>query len=236
MPRVLLFERDPDLLGGATGAQAEAVHGYSVESRELPVGAWEGAYDEQHRGAYGLLLIEGLLARTVSIGDRRSVELVGPGDMLRPWVEDSETVLPLDVEWYVHQEATIAVLPESFPSDMAAWPRVLHVLADRMITRTRWLAVDLAIGHTTGVEGRILFMLWHLADRWGRVTADGVKVPLRLTHELMGDLVGARRPSVSTALGQLRRRRLVEPLEGGGWLLHGRPPRYPEDLGTGALE
>lgn len=46
-------------------------------------------------------------------------------------------------------------------------------------------------------------MLWHLADRWGRVTPDGVIVPLKLTHEALGRLVGAQRPTVTLALGEL---------------------------------
>ena len=28
-------------------------------------------------------------------------------------------------------------------------------------------------------------LLWYLAERWGRVTPDGVIVPLRLTHETL---------------------------------------------------
>lgn len=90
--------------------------------------------------------------------------------------------------------------------------------------RSRWLAVDLAIGHGVGIERRLLLTLWHLADRWGRVTRDGVRLDLRLTHELLGDIVGARRPSVSTALGALTRSRLVEPLPESRWLLLGSPP------------
>ena len=50
---------------------------------------------------------------------------------------------------------------------------------------------------------RLLLLLWHLADRWGRVTPDGVRIPLRLTHTLLADLVASRRPSVTTALALL---------------------------------
>jgi len=50
---------------------------------------------------------------------------------------------------------------------------------------------------------------WHLAERWGRVGRDGVTITLPLTHELLAKLVGAARPSVTTALGDLAARGLL---------------------------
>jgi hypothetical protein len=37
-------------------------------------------------------------------------------------------------------------------------------------------------------------------------------------------MVGARRPSVTTALGQLIARGDIERRPDGGWILHGQPP------------
>ena len=42
--------------------------------------------------------------------------------------------------------------------------------------------------------------------------------------ETLASVVGARRPSVTTALGQLMGRNLIERRPDGGWLLHGDPP------------
>jgi CRP-like cAMP-binding protein len=53
------------------------------------------------------------------------------------------------------------------------------------------------------VEARLLVQFWQLAERWGRVDRDGIAVTLPLTHELLAKLVGAARPSVTTALGRL---------------------------------
>lgn len=229
MAGVLLFERDPDLLGGAPASQAESLRRYTVEARELAVGEWNAPYQDQRSGAYALMLLEGTLSRSVTIGSRRSVELLGPGDVLRPWVEDGAALLPATVEWRARALATVAVLPEQFPRETAPCPRVMHVIADRMIMRSRWLAVDLAIGHRVGTEERLLLTFWHLGERWGRVTPDGVRVELELTHGTLADIIGARRPSVSTALGALGKRQLVEPLGEDGWLLRGPPPD-PRDL------
>jgi CRP/FNR family cyclic AMP-dependent transcriptional regulator len=68
---------------------------------------------------------------------------------------------------------------------------------------------------------RLALLLWHLAARWGRVEPGGIRLPLPLTHQLLGRLVGAERPSVSHALARLSRAGLVTG-HGDEWHLHGR--------------
>ena len=75
-------------------------------------------------------------------------------------------------------------------------------------------------------------LLWTLAERWGRVGPHGVRLPLSLPHRTLATLVGARRPSVTTALTGLARAGLVERVR-DGWLLHGDPAEVlPERLHT----
>jgi CRP/FNR family cyclic AMP-dependent transcriptional regulator len=95
---------------------------------------------------------------------------------------------------------------------------------DRLVLRARGLVLQLAICSLRGVDRRLLITFWHLADRWGRVTNAGVKLPLPLTHDLLAAAVGARRPTVSTALACLRERGQVERCDGNKWLLKGDPP------------
>ena len=66
-------------------------------------------------------------------------------------------------------------------------------------------SAPVAISQLTGVDRRLHALLWHLAARFGKVTADGVTVPLALSHRRLGELIGARRPTVSTALARLGR-------------------------------
>jgi CRP/FNR family transcriptional regulator, cyclic AMP receptor protein len=66
---------------------------------------------------------------------------------------------------------------------------------------------------------RILALLCHLALRWAHVTPDGVTLHLPLTHEMLGRLIGARRPTVSLALLALTDRGLVARRDEGIWLL-----------------
>jgi CRP/FNR family cyclic AMP-dependent transcriptional regulator len=91
------------------------------------------------------------------------------------------------------------------------------------VVRLAQLAAGAAISHEPRVEERLVLLLWHLAERWGRVRPDGVLVPLRLTHEVLGMLVGARRPSVTSSLGGLER---ADRLRRGreGFLLVGEGP------------
>jgi hypothetical protein len=70
----------------------------------------------------------------------------------------------------------------------------------------------------------VLILFWELAYRFGTVAPDGVHVPLPITHEVLGHLVFARRPSVSTALGRLQSQGLLW-RDPGGWVLrHGSAP------------
>ena len=77
-----------------------------------------------------------------------------------------------------------------------------------------------AIASQPRLDVRLALMLWHLASRWGRVEPGGIRLPLPLTHQLLGRLVGAERPSVSHALARLARSGLVTG-HGDEWHLHG---------------
>jgi CRP-like cAMP-binding protein len=56
------------------------------------------------------------------------------------------------------------------------------------------------------------------------VHPDGVVVPLPLSHQRLADLVGAHRPSVTTAMGDLTRSGAISRRDSGEWVLHGTPP------------
>ena len=81
----------------------------------------------------------------------------------------------------------------------------------------------LVIAQQPRLQDTLMLFFWELADRYGRVHPDGVHVGLALTHELISYLVGARRPSVSTALGRLQGEGRIR-REGRQWILLGDPP------------
>jgi CRP/FNR family transcriptional regulator, cyclic AMP receptor protein len=55
------------------------------------------------------------------------------------------------------------------------------------------------------------------------VAPDGIHLPLRLTHDLLSDLVASRRPSVTTGLARLEREGLLSRKD-HTIVLHGEPP------------
>jgi CRP-like cAMP-binding protein len=113
----------------------------------------------------------------------------------------------------------MAVLDGRFVTAATRWPTVIEEITERAVRRSHALGLQLALGQVPRIEGRLLLLFWRLSERWGRVTPEGILVPLRLTHETLAALVSARRPSVTSALGRLAESGLVERRD-GGWLVH----------------
>ena len=184
----------------------------------------------------GVLLLSGLLIRHVGIEGRFGAELLGEGDILRPWqTEYDSPLLPVETGWSVIHSARLAVLDESFYGHLSNYPELASCFVARAMQRARNLAVNMAIVHQARVDGRLRMLLWHLAGRWGRVRSEGTLVPLRLTHSVLSELVAARRPTVTSALSDLARRDLVHPFR-DGWLLYGEAPVELLDLGESSRE
>jgi CRP/FNR family cyclic AMP-dependent transcriptional regulator len=116
----------------------------------------------------------------------------------------------------------VAILDTRVAMAAGRWPPIARGLGARHVRRARTLSFQRAIAQLPRVEDRVLVLLWTLAERWGRVGPQGVRLPLGLPHRTLATLVGARRPSVTTAVTGLTRAGLVERVE-DGWLLHGDP-------------
>jgi hypothetical protein len=233
--RTSLVEEDPDLLKGLDQTAVDSLRRVAVDVIHVDSGPWTRA-TEPPRPVYGLFVLDGVLSRGVVIQGRRSAELLGPGDILRPAASDElDSSVDFEVAWDVLEPARIALLDRDFASAIAPWPEFTGAVMDRIMRRAHALAFHLAVSHLKLVEMRLLVILWYYADRWGRVTPGGVLLPLRMTHSLLARIVGARRPSVSTALGRLQERGLVERTENGQWLLLGSAPRELEELADGII-
>lgn len=194
----------------------------------IPAGRWSGPPTDIMRDGIGLLVLHGLLIRHLRVGGRFSSELLGEGDLLRPWQgEGARQTLTQTSDWRVLDSTRVAVLDSRVARRFANYPQLTGQLVARAVERSRSLAMNMAIVQQSRAHIRIHLMLWHLADRWGYVSPEGTILPLRLTHDVLADLVAARRPTVSSALSHLTRSGLVRPA-GKGWLLLGqRPERLP---------
>jgi CRP/FNR family transcriptional regulator, cyclic AMP receptor protein len=233
--RVSLVEEDPDLLKGFDQSTAEAIRrATDVRVMELESGPWRGG-KHPPTPTYGLFVLDGVVSRGVVIQGRRSAELLGPGDILRPAASDDvDFSIEFDVAWEMLEPTRLALLDRDFAAAVAPWPEFTAAVMDRIMRRAHALAFHLAVSHLKLVETRLLVILWYYADRWGRVTPGGVLLPVRMTHSLLARVVGARRPSVSTALGRLQERGFLERTENGQWLLLGPPPKELAELASAA--
>ncbi len=230
MASVRVLEEMPELGAGLNGdalAAARRVPAPVVRVPEGPVGfdAELGAAV----GSLGLLVLGGLLLRRLEVlGTVVCTELLGPGDLLRPWTQDDGSAsVPAEAHWECILDGQLAVLDGRFASEAARWPSVAAALIEKAVQRSRSMHFQLAVCHLTRIEERLLITFWHLADRFGRMTAQGVTLPLPLPHRTLASIVGARRPSVTSALTALREEGTVERTE-DGWLLRGQAP---EQLG-----
>ena len=224
---VQLLNLDPDLARELDPRRArEAAQRLYARTVDIPRGRWNpGAGLLDGARPMGLLVLDGLLLREATLAEHPAAELLGPGDVLRAWDdEDHEELLPRRIEWTALSTVRVAVLDHAFAVRAAQWPEVFATLLDRSARRAERLVVLQAIAHLTRVDDRLLALLWSLAERWGRVVPDGVVVSLRLSHRTLAGLIGARRPSVTTALGQLMARGAIERRDDGEWLLPGTPP------------
>lgn len=175
----------------------------------------------------GLLVLDGLLVRSMTVQQAGSVEIIGEGDVIRPWMGDvDDDLLAFDSRWEALTPTRLAVLDRLFVQRAARWPEVLCVLYGRGVERARRLAAQSAISHFRRVDVRLLILLWRLATRWGRVTPSGLVVPLPVTHSTLARMVGAQRPTVTTALAKLVQEGRLSRRAEGEWTLHGDPPDF----------
>lgn len=234
--RVLL--EDPGLAEALGGERLGAATRDCVAATvHVPRGAWDPSDDlDGFHAGIGVLVLEGLLVRRVGLAERFGAELLGEGDVLRPWQrEDVATTLPRSGAWRALEPCRLALLDNGFALRAGRYPEVISGLFSRVLRRSRMLAVIIAIVHHPRVDVRLHMLFWELADRWGTVHREGVRLPLRLTHAVLADLVAAQRQTVSKALGDLAARGSVT-WKGDAWLLVGSPPAELGELGAISID
>jgi CRP/FNR family cyclic AMP-dependent transcriptional regulator len=222
--RVDLLERDKELARALPAAMRQGQGSpLSAAVLKLKRGPWEPDAREPSVDHLGFLVLDGLVGRRVLVPERgRSLELLGRGDLFRPWQDESASFERLS--WTVIEPAAIAVLDEPLAARARELPELLKALTDRALRHSRRLAVSAAIANTVGVQDRILLSLWQLAELWGKKAPEGAVLPFRLSHQTLADLVGARRPTVTLALRDLAQRDLLRRARTGQWILVGDPP------------
>jgi CRP/FNR family cyclic AMP-dependent transcriptional regulator len=227
-PPVRLSDEDPDLFAGLPpkgqlDARARAI----APVVRLERGPWSADVSDVYEpdACLGLLVLDGLLVHSVVVAHEPRSEIVGPGDILRPWQQHREIAsVPFASDWQVVHTARLAILDTRFLAFAARWPTLVSAILERTVRRSHWLALQLAITDLRRVDDRLMLFLWHLADRWGRMGPDGVAVPLPVTHDVLAQLVCAQRPTVTSALKRLTDQGKIRRRADKTWLLAPEPP------------
>lgn len=228
MPRVVkLLETDPDLAEHMDpDARRQATEAIRARVFRVPKGSWEPP-DIDH-GTMGLLVIDGLMVRTLSLGAVSSSEIVGPTDIIRPWETDLiPSMVPAVTSWRVLEVAHVALLDARVTALAGHWPELGAAIGGRLLRRARSLAYLMTAQHFVRVEDRLLATLWHLASMWGKVTPLGTAVPFRLTHEMLAGIIGAQRPTTTLAVRSLVDQGRLLRDDDRRYVLLGEPPDWP---------
>ena len=103
--------------------------GRRAEAQARPLGAGRARALVDH---LGMLVLDGLVARRVLVPERgRSLELLGRGDLFRPWQDESASFERLS--WTVIEPAAIAVLDQPLTARARELPQLLEALTDRAL-------------------------------------------------------------------------------------------------------
>jgi CRP-like cAMP-binding protein len=174
-----------------------------VPTAGIPSGRFDLAGVAARHGDTALLLVlSGALARDIRVLDRTTTQLFGPGDLIAAGTLGPECLNAV-VTYHAEEPGRVALLNARFHAAARVWPSLTSIVQHRLANQSRRIAVQAAILALPRVESRVLAILWHLADVFGSVRPEGVLVPLQLTHERLGRLVGAQRPTVTLALRRL---------------------------------
>jgi hypothetical protein len=225
---VRVLERDPEL---GHHLSPQALKRASAAAIAPLLGVDEGPasflIDEPGSHAHlGLLVLDGLIARHLSFGQIGASEFYAPGDLMRPWVRRRDTAEFREVRWEVLAPAQLATLDQDFAYRVRAWPEIAAALLDRTAQRSDSQTLQAALHQGRRIEDRVLLALWHFAGRWGQIGPEArvVKLP-NITGELLARFVGARRQSVSTALGDLADSGALKRGPNGTVILPHEPPQ-----------
>ena len=226
----LILREDPELADGLSRADREiATRLFRARVIQADPGLWQPPLLDAQT-AFGLLVLDGLIGRRTRVGPGTATDVIGAGDVLRPWEADAWDPVSPEVEWRAFQLTRLAVLDGRITRLIGQRPELVVAFSGRLLRRVRAAQYLRAVGSLARVEPRLLGTLWHLASNWGVVTPRGVRIPYRLSQVVLAEMIGARRPSVSSAVARLKARGELACEGSGCYILTGDPYDWATDL------
>lgn len=171
-------------------ARRELAAGASLTPTSLPNGAF-------------ILVEDGfVVVRTAGASGRRVVSCYGATGTLLPPLARGETLVAL-------VGSLVTVVPESIRRQLLEVPEGAQIVVDLIESTLRQKSATILaladIRHTDRVRRKLM----QLAGDHGRVAPDGVHVQFPLTRELLAEMVGSARETVTRALDVLEREDFV---------------------------
>lgn len=171
--------------------------------------AGEDVLEHGVQGAMGVVS-SGRFAVVVDVegARRRTIALLQEGDALVMPTEEWQGAPGARVVAATDSEVLVitGTIDEVVRVDAAAGAWLVRAMAQAVADRE----LSTAIALEPRLERRLVLKLRQLAERWGRVTPEGVRLDLRVTHQELADMVGAARESVTVAFGKLQEQGEIE--------------------------
>lgn len=198
---VSLLEIEPDLAGVLSDEQRAEAQRFLLPVAAVEKGGEVAGLLERSR-AFGAIVLDGMLIHALQIGEDPTLRLIGPGSFV-PQHPPPQSMPIVGARLLVPIPTRLVLLGDQALIAARRWPWIVSNLHARMLEHSGRLATQLAICQLPRVEDRLMALMWLLAESWGRVTPAGIRLPLSLSHEVLGGLIGARRPTVTLALSKL---------------------------------
>ena len=201
---VSLLDIEPDLAEVLSDEQRAEAQRFRLPTAAVDKGGDVAGLLEES-AAFGAMVLEGMLVQALQISEDPTLRLLGPGSLV-PLAHPPQSMPVLSARLLVPIPTRLVLLDDQLLIAARRWPWIVSGLYARMLEHSERLATQLAICQLPRVEDRLMALMWLLAELWGRVTTAGIRLRISLSHEVLGGLVGARRPTVTLALSKLAER------------------------------
>jgi CRP/FNR family cyclic AMP-dependent transcriptional regulator len=218
---IRLFDAEPDLIRFLGHEEADQARETQLPLSTVSKGNVDVSGLFARHGAFGAIVLEGMLLQSLRLGHHAGLRLLGPGDVLS-LTQTPQSMLVVESHCRATVPTRLALLERELLLAVRRWPQIAAGLHAHTGEQSERLVTQLMICQLPRVDERLLALMWLLAESWGQVTTEGTLLPIPLTHANLGGLIGARRPTVTLALGSLTSSGVIR-RQARGWLLLGRP-------------
>ena len=228
LPRVQLLHIEPDIGRFLPPPQRADADGLAVPVVGFETGPLDLDSELLRARAFAGIVLDGIVLHRLRVGDQPGLRVLGPSDVVAR-SGTQRTLLLARSTYHVAAPIEVAMLGEELLVAARRWPLLIPGLQTLLAAQSERLSAQFVICQLPRVDQRLLAVLWLLAESWGHVTSLGTTLPLSLTHDVLGEMIGARRSTVTLALGELSERGAIV-RQDAGWLLLDPPPAAAETL------